>query len=131
MQYVNAAEIINLAVGNIMNEIADKFYDYNINITNLLKKSGYAEDYIRSYFKKITGKTPIAFLHDIRIKHAVFLIEVYSKILSLQQISDQCGYTDYVYFSKKFKSITALSPKEYKKSIESKKNEEVDDIQKS
>ena len=77
-------------------------------------ESGYAEDYIRAHFKRITGKTPNEFLSGIRIKRACFLIETYRDSLSLSQISEQCGYTDYVYFSKKFKSVTGMSPKEYK-----------------
>ena len=121
LQYINTTDVINMAVSNIMDEIADNFFDCNINIREMLKKSGYAEEYIRACFKILTGKTPVSFLHDIRIRHAVFLIEVYSKTLSLQQISEQCGYTDYVHFSKKFKSITSVSPKEYKKSIELRK----------
>jgi AraC-like DNA-binding protein len=83
----------------------------------LLQKSGYAEDYIRSHFKKVTGKTPNGFLTDIRIKHATFLIEIYANTLSLQSIAEQCGYLDYVYFSKTFKSILGVSPKEYKNTI--------------
>lgn len=117
LQYINVTEIINISVNKIMNEITNNFYDCNINLRQLLQKSGYAEDYIRSYFKVVTGKTPTAFLNEVRIKHAVFLIEIYADTLSLQEIAEQCGYTDYVYFSKKFKSILSISPQEYKRNI--------------
>ncbi len=117
LQYIIVADSISTSVNKIMCEIANNFYDCNINLRQLLQKSGYAEDYIRSHFKKVTNKTPNAFLTDIRIQHAVFLIDIYAKTLSLQQIAEQCGYTDYVYFSKKFKSIKGISPKEYKNTI--------------
>ena len=117
LQYVCVSDGISISVNKIMREIENNFYDCNMNLCQLLQKSGYAEDYIRTHFKKVTGKTPNAFLTDIRIRHAVFLIDIYADTLSLQQISERCGYTDYVYFSKKFKSMLGVSPKEYKNTI--------------
>ena len=117
LQYISAANNISVSVNKIIYEIENNFYDYNINLRHLLQKSGYSEDYIRSHFKKVTGKTPNGFLADIRIKHAAFLIEIYANTLSLQQIAEQCGYLDYVYFSKTFKSILGVSPKEYKNTV--------------
>lgn len=114
LQYVNVTDSIGKSVNEIMNKIADGFYDCDLNLRHLLQESGYAEDYIRSHFKKITGKTPNEYLANIRIQHAVFLIDIYADTLSLQQTAEQCGYTDYVYFSKKFKSIKGISPREYK-----------------
>ena len=69
---------------------------------------------IRSCFKVATGKTPNEFLTDVRIKHACFLINIYHNELSLAEISERCGYLDYIYFLKKFKSVTGVSPREYK-----------------
>ena len=85
-----------------------------INLTEILQKSGYSEDYIRSVFKKLTGKTPHEFLTDIRMNHACFLIDVYKDTLLLSQIAEKCGYLDYVYFSKIFKSVKGVSPKSYR-----------------
>ncbi|MBR3942588.1 MAG: helix-turn-helix domain-containing protein [Clostridia bacterium] len=117
LQYISVTDNISASVNRIIYAIENSFRDSNIDLCCLLQKSGYAKDYIRAHFKKITGKTPNAFLTDIRIKHAVFLIDVYSNTLSLQQIAEQCGYTDYVYFSKKFKSVLGFSPKEYKNTV--------------
>lgn len=110
-----ADDNITASTNRIMNEIANNFCDCSINLSQILQKSGYTEDYIRSNFKKLTGKTPNGFLTDLRIKHAVFLIDIYANTFSLQQIAEQCGYTDYVYFSKKFKDVMNISPREYKK----------------
>ena len=102
-------------VVEIIRNISDKAYDPEINVTEMLKQSGFSEDYVRSAFKKETGKTPIEFLTARRIKHACYLIEVYGKTLSLSAIAEACGYTDYIYFSKKFKEYVGVSPREYKK----------------
>ena len=106
---------IRRSVRKIILEISHKAFDSQIDLSLILRGSGYSEDYIRSCFKKITGKTPNEFLTDIRIKHACFLIDIYRNKLSLTEISEQCGYLDYIYFSKKFKSIMGVSPREYQK----------------
>ncbi|MBQ9132461.1 MAG: helix-turn-helix domain-containing protein [Clostridia bacterium] len=106
---------IRRSVQKIILEISHNAFDAQIDLALILSRSGYSEDYIRSCFKKTTGKTPHEFLTDIRIKHACFLIDVYHNRLSLAEISEQGGYLDYVYCSKKFKSIMGVSPREYQK----------------
>ncbi len=105
---------IGRTVSAIVDKISQNALQADINLTDFLRESGYAEDYIRYHFRKITGKTPTAFLTDIRIKHACFLMETYGPVLTLSEIAEKCGYTDYVYFSKKFKSLTGLSPAKYR-----------------
>ena len=105
---------IGQAVNKIIQKISENCFDPNINIALFLKESGYAQDYIRCQFKKITGKSPTAFLTDIRIRHACFMAETYGSTLTLCEIAEKCGYTDYVYFSKKFKATMGVSPAKYK-----------------
>lgn len=102
------------AIKNITQEITDNFYDCDIDICAILKKSGYSEDYIRAQFKKVMGKTPTEFLTQTRISHACNLIVAYKKSIPLNVISEKCGYTDYIYFSRRFKQIMGISPRKYK-----------------
>ena len=106
---------LSRAVRQVADKISKNFYSSTLNPAALLRESGYAEDYIRAHFKKIIGKTPNGYLTDLRINHALYLIEVYKDSISLSSISEKCGYTDYVYFSKKFKEHTGVSPKEFLK----------------
>lgn len=103
------------AVSEIINKISDCFADPLLSTGEILDKSGYARDYIRSHFKKITNKTPTDFLTDVRINHACFLINAYKSTIPLSEIALQCGYSDYIYFSRSFKSVMGISPKEYRK----------------
>ena len=105
---------IDRTVKKIVSEISEYALDPAVNLTGILQKSGYSEDYIRSVFKRSTGKTPHEFLTEIRINHACFLIDVYKNDLSLSEIAEKCGYWDYVYFSKKFKLVKSVSPKAYR-----------------
>lgn len=100
-------------VKSIISEIMEKFSDCNIDLCAILKESGYSEDYIRAQFKIKTGKTPVRFLTEIRIEHSCLLIDMYKKSLSLSEVSETCGFTDYVYFSRRFKEIKGVSPREY------------------
>ena len=114
MQRFEIENTIDRTVKKIISEISEHALDPAVNLTETLRKSGYSEDYIRSVFKGSTGKTPHEFLTDIRMNHACFLIDVYKNELSLSEIAEKCGYWDYVYFSKKFKSFKGLSPKNYR-----------------
>ncbi|MBR3967365.1 MAG: helix-turn-helix domain-containing protein [Clostridia bacterium] len=107
--------VISECVKRIAEQISENAFDSNINIKSYLAGSGYSEDYIRACFKEKTGKTPMDFLSDIRINHARFLIDIYKNHFSLAEIAEKCGYTDYVYFSKKFKEKVGISPMLYKK----------------
>lgn len=105
---------INQTIREIARQIERNFYNVDLRVNDLLIESGYAEDYVRYNFKKVTGKTPIEYLTEIRIKHAIRYIEVYGNSLQLYEIAQNCGYDDYIYFSRKFKQVTGISPKEYK-----------------
>jgi len=113
MQSIRTQSRIHGAVTHVIDQIATGFCDYDLDLQKLLDASGYAQDYIRAQFKRITGKTPIAFLTNVRIRHACHLIDTYGSAVPLTQIAEKCGYTDYVYFSKKFKSVVGVAPRTY------------------
>ncbi|MDP4121124.1 MAG: helix-turn-helix domain-containing protein [Bacillota bacterium] len=117
LQKLQLENSVSLSISKIICEIAENAYDCNIKLSEVLNRSGYAEDYIRQQFKKVTGTRPTEFLTKMRIKRACLLIEIYGSVLSLNQIAEQCGYMDYIYFSKKFKLYTGISPNEYRKKI--------------
>lgn len=105
------------AVQEVVYQLTSRFGDADLDTAEILRQSGYAEDYIRAQFRRITGKTPLEFLTDVRIRHACFLMEFYGETLSLGQVAEQCGYNDYVYFSKKFKRVVGLSPRAYQTAL--------------
>lgn len=114
--HLYAEDLLSEAVRQVVRRIGDTFANAECRVADLLRESGYAEDYIRAHFKRLTGKTPQTFLTQVRIQHACFLMETYRRTLTLAQVGEQCGYTDYVQFSKKFKAVTGVSPREYVRS---------------
>lgn len=113
LQNIHSDNQLHSAIKEISKEISENFSDLNIDISKILDKSGYAQDYIRNHFKKTTGKTPVEFLTDIRISHACYLIDTYQKTLSFNEIAEKCGYSDYAYFSRRFKQFAGMSPRKY------------------
>ena len=113
MQNIKMENEVFSAVHCVIEKLSNDFSNTGISIRDILKSSGYAEDYIRAQFKNFTGKTPNRFLTEIRINHACSLIDIYRHSLPLFEISEKCGYTDYVYFSRRFKQIKGVSPSRY------------------
>lgn len=113
LQSIKINDRIDEEINAIINNISNNFSDCSIDLSGILKNSGYAEDYIRDRFKKATGKTPVQFLTEIRIHHACLLIDFYKSSIPLSEIAEKCGYTDYVYFSRRFKEITGVSPRKH------------------
>ena len=117
LKNVKITNSIEKTLNRIKRQLISNFHDSDFNVTELLKQSGYAEDYIRAHFKKLVGKTPVAYLNELRINHAKDLINIYQNSMPLIDISFNCGFDDYIYFSRKFKQVVGVSPNAYEKSI--------------
>lgn len=106
---------LSSAIHKIYEQIMANAFDSNIDVGFYLRNSGYAEDYIRMRFKETVGMSPLKFLTKIRIDHACLLLEMYKDRIPLTHIAERCGYTDYVYFSKKFKEMVGVAPQKFVK----------------
>lgn len=113
LQNFNGNKRINQTVQSIIKQVDENFLDPDFNITLVLAQSGYAEDYIRSEFKKITNLSPVDYLTKTRIAHAQKLFEIYGQSISVSEVAESCGFIDLIYFSKRFKQITGVSPRQY------------------
>lgn len=114
MEFESAADAAVDAVCRALNAAA---FDSSLQPAELLRETGYAEDYIRQHFKVRTGTTPIKYLTALRLERARALLEIYKQSVSLSKIGELCGFTDYVYFCKQFKRNFGVSPREYVKNI--------------
>ena len=87
-------------------------FNSNLNITNILNERDISEVHFRRLFKKIYGYSPIKFVQNIRINKAKQLL--IDDNLPINQIALKCGYDDTFYFSRIFKQVTGLTPREYR-----------------
>ena len=97
-------------VSNLMHWIEDKYTD-TITLTILAEKAQLNKNYICKIFKESTGKTPIEYVNEIRIKNVCKELETGKK--SIAQIASDNGYKDMSYFCKVFKKHTGITAKKY------------------
>ena len=69
------------------------------------------EKYLSESFKKRMGMGFSRYLKNLRVKHAVFLME--HGVVSIKNVAFLCGFRDPLYFSKVFRADMGISPKEY------------------
>lgn len=82
-----------------------------LSVDILAAEAGYCPSYFRRIFHDEMGVSPKKYLIDIRIRHAVALLE--SGYYSVEQVSELSGFTDAKYFSTAFKRVTGKSPSSY------------------
>jgi two-component system, response regulator YesN len=85
----------------------------DISLDSLARKVGLSPIYISKVFKEKQGINYIDFLTECRIEKAKELIRDTDK--SIKEITFEVGYHDPNYFSKVFKKLCNMSPKEYRK----------------
>lgn len=104
-QYPEIEAFENILAANISNK--------SFVIGDALSKQPMSPDYFRRHFKNKTGKTPVQYLTDLRIKTAIKFLEY--GFTSIAQIADITGFGDPFYFSRVFKKHTGISPSQWKK----------------
>jgi YesN/AraC family two-component response regulator len=100
--------------------IFDNYYSEMISIEETADRLGVSTATLINNFKKETGKTPSAYLLDLRIRKARRLLR--SSQYSIQQIAESVGIFDANYFVKCFRKVNGMTPSDYRKGyIEKKK----------
>lgn len=87
----------------------------NLSLSILADMLNVSSSYLSTLFKKETGQTLTEYINGRRIKHAMHLLE--TTRLQIQTIAQHCGIMDVQYFSKVFKRIAGMTPKEYRDSL--------------
>lgn len=82
----------------------------NFSIDEMAEKMGYSKSYFCYKFKKASGVTYVEYLTGVRVAQACRLLR---QGISVNEVSEQCGFANTSYFIKRFRQITKLTPKQY------------------
>lgn len=86
-----------------------------LNMNSIASSFGMSSRNFNRRFKEATNLTPIQYLQHCRSDAAKELLQTTN--LSIKEIAYRVGYLDVSYFTKLFKQLTRLSPKEYRRTM--------------
>ena len=101
----------NDAVSHVIAITQKRFEEPSLSLSQIAAEIGYAPKYLSSLFKKKKGITYTQYLREIRIRHAVFLME--QGVVSVKNVALLSGFGDALYFSKVFSDVMGVAPKAY------------------
>ena len=110
----------NDIVSLVVKFLNDRFNDSSLSLSTVADALGYNAKYISTLFKKEKGISFTAYLCELRIRHAIFLME--QGVVSVKNVAILSGFGDALYFSKIFKEKIGKTPKEYIKELEEAKD---------
>lgn len=74
----------------------------------LATECGYSEGHFYRSFRERTGRTPVQYLTEVRVRHARHWLR--HTTLSVERIAEMCGFRDPLYFSRVFRRATGQAP---------------------
>lgn len=83
-------------------------YGESIRLSDLAECCYMTEAHFSRTFKELMGESPITYINQYRINHAVFLMT--TTALSQKEIAERVGFSDEAYFSRAFKKYKGESP---------------------
>ena len=86
--------------------------DKSLSLEDLAEEFHLSKSYINAIFKKYADRAPLDFFQNIKMQEACKLLRSTKEYIS--RIGRQLGYEDPYYFSRAFKKVIGISPKEYR-----------------
>lgn len=97
----------------------NEHYNQSIVIEDYAKERGMTANWFIQSFRKVTKYTPMQYIVHLRMTNAMNLID--NTNYNMAQIAAAIGYDNSMYFSRIFKKHTGMTPTEYKRRNEDKK----------
>lgn len=96
-------------------EYIAEHYAENLSLSELAEKAGISSGYLSTMFTQNLHMGFVDYLNQVRIERACTYLE--QGYLKTYEIAYKVGFRDEKYFSRVFKKVKGVSPKEYKKSL--------------
>lgn len=89
--------------------------DKKLKLKDIAHNFGYSTSYFHRLFSNELGYSPKAYFIQLKIARACYYLQ--NTTLQINQICLKLGFDDPFYFSRTFKRVMGLSPKDYRKSF--------------
>lgn len=116
----DSSNTCNRVLNQMLKIAEEQFADDSFTLSSMAEMLGYNVKYLSHLFKEKMNVGFSEYLTGIRINHAVFLME--QGVTAAKNVSLLSGYSDPLYFSKVFKKHMGVSPREYLKIQQEKKD---------
>ena len=83
----------------------------DITVEDLAAYTGYSRSHFYRVFLQLTGKSPHAYLLDLRIRTALRMLQ--NGNISVKEVSSACGFPDVSYFCKVFRRFCGTTPSSF------------------
>lgn len=104
----NTSDIVTAAI-HFMKENLEK----RLTLSDLAVHTGYSPSHFSALFSKRTGYAPLTYFNQLKIQQACHLLDFTD--MKVNQICFKIGIEDTYYFSRLFRKVMGMSPREYKK----------------
>jgi AraC-like DNA-binding protein len=88
--------------------------DQSLRLGELAGMAGVSKSQLERDFLRLFGVTPRAFLQQARMERALRLLDTN---MSVAAVAYECGYTDHSAFTRRFHSMTGMSPRTYRSNL--------------
>lgn len=109
--YLHGVNRSNIKVQKALDYIGRNFIK-RITLQEVANEVGLSPCRLSHLVKEFTGRTVLQIIHQMRIRHAQYLLERTSK--SCTEIAYEVGFSDQSYFIKHFKRLTGRTPARYR-----------------
>lgn len=92
-----------------------KNLDKPLRVSTLAALAGVSSPHFFALFKSATGFAPMDFFIRLRMRRACQLLM--NPLVTVKEVAAALGYEDQFYFSRLFKSIIGIAPRDYRQSV--------------
>lgn len=109
----NTTQEQNKHVTNVIRYMYKHLYE-NLTLEHVVEEFELSKSYLNAIFQKYTQHAPMDFFISLKMKRACQLLR--ASDCYIYEVAQRLGYTDQYYFSRIFKKVVGMSPKEYRES---------------
>lgn len=91
----------------------DHSFDRPIGLADMTRLAGVSSEHLCRRFRQHTALSPIAYLNDRRLQHAMWLLRTSDR--SVTDIALASGFSDVSYFNRRFKTATGRTPTAFRR----------------